>query len=320
MFQFHQSWAIKPAMLQPLAEAYTSSIGEACFLDVRSTPPVLSPSVAYELRDGVAIIRLHGVLLRHEPSWSRLFDVTSTAFTGERLRLALNDSSVRAIVLAVHSPGGTVDGTQELARQVYAARRSKPIVAYAEGLMASAAYWIGAAADQVYISSETTELGSIGVVATHVDISRAEDARGLKTTEIVAGQYKRVTSMYQPLSQIGRSTLQEQVNQVYSVFVNDLATFRRATPETVIRSMADGRIFLGRSAIAAGLADGKTTLDALTSHLRTSTASMGPRAQTLLQRFKNDASLRQQYGSISRYAAECDPAVLHGYDQQVPSH
>lgn len=320
MFQFHQLWAIKPALLQLLAEAYTSSMREATFLAVRSPLPTVASRAGYELNDGVAVIRLTGVLLRHEPSWSGLFDVTSTAHVSEVLRLALRDSSVRAIVLAVHSPGGAVDGAQELARQVYAARRSKPIVAYAEGLMASAAYWIGAAADQVYISSETTELGSIGVVATHVDISRAEDARGLKTTEIVAGQYKRVASMYQPLSQLGRSTLQEQVNQVYSVFVNDVATFRRATPETVIRSMADGRIFLGRSAIAAGLADGKTTLDALTSHLRTSTASMGPRAQTLLQQFKHDASLRQQYGSISRYAEECDPAVLHGYDQQVPSH
>ncbi|MBI5673483.1 MAG: S49 family peptidase [Nitrospirae bacterium] len=320
MLEFNHPWAIKPTMLQPLADAYASSMREAHFLAVRSTKPAIPSGVVYELRDGIAVIRLYGVLMRREPSWSGLFDVTSTALTSEMLRLALSDSSVRAIVLAVHSPGGAVDGTQELARQVYAARRGKPIVAYAEGLMASAAYWIGAAADQVYISSDTTELGSIGVVATHVDISRAEDARGIKTTEIVAGQYKRVASMHQPLSTLGRTTLQEQVNQVYSVFVEDVATFRRTTPETVIRSMADGRIFLGRSAIAAGLADGKTTLDALTSHLRTSTASMGPRAQKLLLQFKNDVSLQRQYGSINRYAEECDPSVLHGYDQQVPNH
>jgi capsid assembly protease len=266
------------------------------------------------------VIRLTGVVMRREPSWSGLFDVASTSHVSEVFHLALGDPSVRAIVLAVHSPGGAVDGTQELARQVYAALRSKPIVAYAEGLMASAAYWIGAAADQVFLSSDTTELGSIGVVATHVDISKAEDARGIKTTEIVAGQYKRVASMYRPLSPLGRTTLQEQVDHVYAVFVEDVATFRRTTPDTVLRTMADGRIFLGRHAIAAGLADGKTTLDALVTHLATSTASVGARAAALIARFKKDTSLQQQHGSVSRYAEVTDPGVFVGYDRQVPMY
>lgn len=317
MLEFNHPWAIKPMMLQHLANAYASSVREGRFLSVRSTEPTVPSSSGYDLRDGVAVIRLNGVLLRREPSWSGLFDVTSTAQVSKVLRLALSDSSVRAIVLVVHSPGGAVDGTQELARQVYAARRTKPIVAYAEGLMASAAYWIGAAADQVFISSDTTELGSIGVVATHVDISRAEDARGIKTTEIVAGQYKRVASMYQPLSTLGRATLQEQVDHVYAVFVEDIAAFRKTTPDTVLRTMADGRILIGRQAIAAGLADGKTTLNALVTHLRTSTASVGARAMALISRFKKDVSLQRQYGSISQYAASTDPHVFDGYDRHV---
>lgn len=317
MLEFNHPWAIKPAMLHYLTDAHASSVREGRFLAMRSTKPTVPSRVGYDLRDGVAVIYINGVLLRREPSWSGLFDMTSTSQVSEVLRLALSDSSVRAIVLVVHSPGGAVDGTQELARQVYAARCSKPIVAYAEGVMASAAYWIGAAADQVFLSSDTTELGSIGVVATHVDISKAEDTRGIKTTEIVAGQYKRVASMYQPLSPLGRTTLQEQVDHVYSVFVEDVATFRHTTPETVIRTMADGRIFIGRHAIAAGLADGKTTLDVLVTHLRTSTASVCARAMALLARFKNDVSLQRQYRSVSRYVEAADPHVFHGYDRHV---
>ena len=317
MIEFNAPWAIKPAMLQRLAVAYGAWVRQGLLLDARSPNSPTPSGVGYALHDGVAVIRLTGVLMRREPIWSGLFDVTSTAQVSDLLRSALSNASVRAIVLAIHSPGGSVDGTQELARQVALARRTKPIVTYAEGMMLSAAYWIGAAADQIFISSDTAELGSIGVVATHVDISKAEDARGIKTTEIVAGQYKRVASIYRPLSTHGRETIQEQVDQLYRIFVEDVAAFRGMTPSTVLRTMADGRIFLGRQAIAVGLADGKATLESLVAHLRTSTASVGERAMALLTRFKSDASLQQQYGSVSRYAEATDPAVFCGYDKKV---
>lgn len=308
-------WAIKTALLQHLGKVHAGSVGEQDVLTMHTDQPTQSGR-GYEMHDGVAVIRLNGVLLRHERR-SGLFDVTSTTRIGESLRRAVTDASIRAIVLAIHSPGGTVDGTQELARQIYTSRLKKPIVAYAEGLMASAAYWIGAAADQVFISSDTTELGSIGVVASHIDISKAEDARGITTTEIVAGRYKRVASMHRPLSDLGRSMLQDQVDHVYGIFIHDISVFRGVPPDTVVRQMADGRIFIGQRAIAAGLADGKTTLDALMTHLRTSTSSVGARAQALIATFKRDASLRQHYGSLDRYAEATDPCVFHGYDRQL---
>jgi ClpP class serine protease len=68
-------------------------------------------------------------------------------------------------------------------------------------MMASAAYWIGSAAEKVYISSDTTQVGSIGVVASHIDVSKAEEMQGYKTTEIVAGKYKRIASRYSPLTE-----------------------------------------------------------------------------------------------------------------------
>ncbi|MCK8218611.1 S49 family peptidase, partial [Erwinia amylovora] len=89
------------------------------------------------------------------------------------------------------------------ARAVAAARGVKPVATLADGTMASAAYWIGAYADEVYAVDSGTQLGSIGVVATHVDVSRAEQMAGRKTTEIYAGQYKRIASSYAPLTEPG---------------------------------------------------------------------------------------------------------------------
>jgi signal peptide peptidase SppA len=191
----------------------------------------------------------------------------SSQLIARDLGRALEDRSVHSIVLLIDSPGGTVDGTQDLARQVRAGLERKPIVTLADGTMASAAYWIGAAGAEVLISSDTTLVGSIGVVATHKDMSAAERAQGVKTTEIAAGKYKRIASQFEPLSEEGRATLQEQVDYLYSIFVDQVADLRGLPSEKVLKDMADGRVFIGQQAVAAGLVDGASTLPALIADL-----------------------------------------------------
>src|SRR3990167_6400724 len=115
------------------------------------------------------------------------------------------------------------------------------------------------------MKGETTQVGSIGVVATHIDISKAEEKAGIKTTEVVAGKYKRVASMYEPLSEEGFNSIQEKVDYIYSLFINDIAKFRGVSPEQVLADMAEGRVFIGANAIKAGLVDGVSTLDGLVS-------------------------------------------------------
>ena len=202
---------------------------------------------------------------------------TSTQLAARDLRQALDDPEVQSIVLAIDSPGGTVDGTQTLADMVRSAANEKPIVSWASGTMASAAYWIGSAGLQVYAADRTTQVGSIGVVATHVDVSAAEAQKGVRTTEITAGKYKRVASAYAPLSEEGRKTLQDQVDYTYSVFVDAVAQNRGASVEQVLERMADGRVFLGDQAVEAGLVDGIATLDeviaGMKKHRRSATAS-----------------------------------------------
>jgi signal peptide peptidase SppA len=226
---------------------------------------------------GTAVIPIEGVIGKKMNLFMDISGGTSTQLLSLAVNQALEDPAVHSILLYVDSPGGAVDGTQEAARMIYDARGQKPIVAYTDGLMASAAYWLGAAADRVYISGDTVEVGSIGVVASHTDYSEREKATGVKTTEIVAGKFKRVTSSHAPLSDIGRATIQEQVDHIYSVFVSDVATFRGTTPENVVKDMADGRIFLGRQAIDRGLVDGQRSLAQVLGELATSPHTGGRR-------------------------------------------
>jgi signal peptide peptidase SppA len=178
------------------------------------------------------------------------------------------DRTVEAIVLAIDSPGGTVDGTPELAQLIHAARGLKPILACTDGMMCSAAYWIGSAADQVFISSEVAMVGSIGVVAKHLDVSKAEEKQGIKTTEITAGKYKRAASQYGPLTEEGKAQIQEAIDHVYAVFVEDVAKQRGTDVARVLSAMADGRVFHGSQAINAGLVDGVSTLAATMTKAR----------------------------------------------------
>lgn len=253
-------WAIVPDKLIEIQSIYATHLrGDK--IDIKAVEaklgkPLQNERRDYENRNGVGIVRIDGVLARRANLFMQISGGTSTELALAQFRSALQDREAHAIVLVIDSPGGTVDGTQELAETIFASRGQKPIAAVALGTVASAAYWIGAAADQLYLASDTTMAGSIGVVATHVDVSQAERQAGITTTEIAAGKYKRIASQYAPLTQEGRASIQDMVDQIYTAFVHDVATFRGRAVETVLAEMADGRIFLGEKALQAGLADG----------------------------------------------------------------
>lgn len=258
-------WAILPDRLEQIHAIYDAKVrGESPDLEALEArlgrPLANERQQAYEVRDGAALIPLQGVLGRRMNLMSNMSGGTSTELFARDVQAAVNDPDVKSIVLLVDSPGGTVAGTQSAASAVMAARGSKPIAAFVEGTMASAAYWIGSAADVVVLDSSTAQVGSIGVVATHTDISRMEEASGIKTTEIVAGAYKRIASQHGPLSEAGRESIQSQVDYLYAQFVQDVAMQRGVSEEKTLADMADGRIFIGHQAVENGLADSVLTL------------------------------------------------------------
>lgn len=265
-------WAITPDMLAEVQSIYARHLrGEKIDLDSLSAStgiPFSNEPKGYTVENGVAVLPIDGVIAKRMNLFSKISGGVSTELVGRDFQAAIADRSVEAIVLAIDSPGGTVDGTPELAQLIHEARGPKPILACTDGMMCSAAYWIGSAADQVFISSEVAMVGSIGVVAKHLDVSKAEEKQGIKTTEITAGKYKRAASQYGPLTEEGKAQIQEAIDHVYAVFVEDVAKQRGCDVAQVLSSMADGRVFHGSQAINAGLVDGVSTLAATITKAR----------------------------------------------------
>jgi len=221
-------WAITPEALGNIQDIYISHLlGKN--RDLKAIQAELgvnfdnTQSKEYEIVNGVAIIEVAGILAPKMNMFTKISGGSSTEIIAKQVEAAAQDGSVDEIVLYIdRSPGGTVDGTVQLAEAVYRARDSKQVTAIAAGMMASAAVWIGAAANKVYLTDSTTLAGSIGVVSTHVDRSKEMSEAGQVVTEITAGKYKRIDSEYGPLSNEGREVLQSDVNYMYSLFVHDV--------------------------------------------------------------------------------------------------
>jgi len=184
--------------------------------------------------------------------------MTPDRFSG-LLQAAAKDQSVTRIVIDVDSPGGAVAGVPELAAEIRAARGAKPITAVANGLAASAAYWLATQADEVVITP-SGEVGSIGVFAAHIDMSRALDQAGITPTLISAGKYKTEGNPYQPLSDEARAAIQARVDDFYGMFVKDVAKGRGVSVDAVRFTFGEGRTVGARQAVDLGMADRVATL------------------------------------------------------------
>jgi capsid assembly protease len=169
-------------------------------------------------------------------------------------------------VLDWDTPGGNVLGIPALAQSIRRLAAAKPTVSVSTGTMASAGYWAGCAANAVYISGLTDNLGSLGVVATHRYDPRATQ---VQTTEIAVGRYKRMASESGPLTAEGEAYIRAQLDEVYRVLINSVADSRNASVDDVLEHMADGRLFIGQQALDAGLADGVATVDDLVEQMAT---------------------------------------------------
>lgn len=246
---YNRPWAIRGDRLQQMISVSRSNFDLLSGMKLKKDRP------AYEVTNGVAVIDISGVLVKGLSMFATIFNERSMPDIGRDFKSALLDPEVKSIVLAVDSPGGSVDGTHELVQEIREARGKKPIITVADGIMASAAYWIGSAADAVYITGPTVEVGSIGIVAVHRDVSEQDRMAGEKYTEITAGKYKRMVSTHKPLSDEGREYLQERVDGIYRIFVESVASLRGTSiPRTI--EMADGKIFMGQAAVDVGLVDG----------------------------------------------------------------
>jgi len=214
----------------------------------------------------VGIIPVHGPLQQRMTVELLKSGGTSTEEVGVALDALLADKSIEAIVLNVDSPGGSSWGTQELADKVYAVRGQKPIYTSVDSLMASAAAWIGTAADSVSITP-SGDAGSIGVYTWHVDESKALEDAGVKVTLVHAGKYKVEGNPFEPLSEEGAAHFQETVNDIYSAFVGGMKRNRNVTAAHVEKNFGQGRLLSARQSVDVGLADRVLSFEGLLKKL-----------------------------------------------------
>lgn len=169
------------------------------------------------------------------------------------LRRAQQDSSVKAVVLRVDSPGGAVTASDELHNALVKLKEVKPVVASFGGLAASGGYYISAPANRI-LANETSITGSIGVVTLIPNVQGLMEKLGIQTYVLTSGAHKDDTSGLRPLTEEGRAILQGVIDESYQRFVS-VVSRGRGLSETKVRELADGRIYTGRQAKEAGLVD-----------------------------------------------------------------
>lgn len=194
--------------------------------------------------DGVAIIDVSGVILREEDIMCEFFGGASTLRISRQLAEATADESVKSILLYVNSPGGQVNGTAELADQIFQARNKKPVIAYISGDGYSAAYWLASQANKIYMH-EAAGAGAIGVCYP-MEPGKASE---WLVSDVSPNKRPEITD------DTAKAQMQTMLDDLGQIFVNTVARGRGVEPDAVVSGFGGGDIFIASKAVERGLAD-----------------------------------------------------------------
>lgn len=293
-------WALMPERLHALVSVVMRwSTGIAA--DVDNMVRIQADRVIRETRrqattaqsaGGIAVLPLYGIVTQRG---NMVDDVsgpgtTSTQQFSSALRQLLADDTVSQILIDIDSPGGSVYGVAELADEIQTARAQKSVVAVANSLAASAAYWIGCSASEFYITPGG-EVGSIGVWQAHQDYSRALDEAGVKTTLISAGKYKVEGNPYSPLDEEAQSFMQSRVDDYYAAFTKAVARGRGVPISQVRDGMGQGRVLGADAALAQNMVDGVATFDEVIKKMRRAAKQPAPQGASRLKQARDSLAL-----------------------------
>ena len=248
---------------------------------------------------GIAVIPIYGVITQRG---NMVDDVSgpgmvSTQIVAQMLRQAVADEAVSQILLDIDSPGGSVYGVSELGDAILSARTQKPVVAIANSLAASAAYWIGSQAGEFYVTAGG-EVGSIGVWQAHQDYSKAMDEAGVKTTLISAGKFKVEGNPYAPLDEEAQGFMQSRVDDYYAAFTKAVAK-GRGVPITQVRDgMGQGRVLGADAALAQNMVDGIASFDLVLSKMHKDAASSAKSSPPAKPKTSRLAQARSELGIL----------------------
>jgi HK97 family phage major capsid protein len=257
-----QVWALEPQKMEAVLAVLQlhRQDGRASADDIRAAIGAGPDQRSTATPPGVAVIPITGMILPRATGIQESSGLMSLARISAMFDTAMRDQSISAIVLDIDSPGGMVAGVPEFAAKVFAARGVKPVIAVANTLAASAAYWIGAAAEE-FVASPSADVGSIGIITVHLDASVANEAEGLKYTVLTAGRYKGEGNPFEPLSDEAREYAQSRLDDAYGQFVGTVAKGRNVPVATVRDSFGQGRVIGAKKALAAGMIDRVASLE-----------------------------------------------------------
>lgn len=211
-----------------------------------ATPP-------YARVGNVAIIGIDGPIMKHPSS----FGGASTVKLREALRMAAADESVKSIMMRISSPGGSADGVGDLGDDMRAIREQKPILVYAEDVMASGGYWVGAQASRI-VASPYARIGSIGVYQRILDDSAAAEKAGVKL-HVVRSTPKKAAGL-PPVTEAHLKEVQKGVDATHEQFVQAIADGRRISLEAAAK-WGTGEVWTAKEALEKGLIDEIGSID-----------------------------------------------------------
>ncbi len=252
----------------------------------------------------VAVIPIHGTLVRRTVGLEAESGLTSYTGLAAQLDAALASPEVAAILLDIDSPGGESGGVFDLADRIRAASQIKPVWAVANDMAFSAAYALASAANKVFVS-RTGGVGSIGVIAMHVDQSGKDAQDGVRYTAVFAGDRKNDLNPHEPISDAAHAVLKAEVDRIYGLFVETVARNRGLEPSAVRDTEAG--LFFGQAAVAMGLADAVGTFDDALAQLLASLSS-NPTPAAVAAR----AGFPSNHPKESLMNDRTDPAALDG--------
>jgi capsid assembly protease len=208
----------------------------------------------FDPETGIAVISVAGSLAHRQGHIGSYSGVVGYDGIRAQFQAALEQPLVRGIILDMHTPGGEVHGAFQLADRVAAARGIKPVIAISDEMAYSAGYLIASAASEVWLSSTTAGVGSIGAVVVHMSYQQLLEAEGIKTTVFAFGKQKAEGNPFSDLTEEASARIQARIDYIGKEFVARVASWRGTTERAIVATEA--ATFVGRSAVDLKLADG----------------------------------------------------------------
>jgi capsid assembly protease len=226
------------------------------------------PPRLYSKQGNIGVISISGPLNNSDSWMNEWLGFTGYPEVRQALLHAVGDASVEHIVLDIKSGGGAVSGVSDTADLIQTINaKVKPVSTYSDGMIASAAYWLGVSASSVTIGN-VTEAGSIGVLVMHQEMSKMLEKNGITVNVIRSGQFKALGNSAEPLGALGRETLQAQVDHMAGLFNAHVADAKGTTADLVDKNMGQGRVFIGQQAVDVGLVDAVSNFDTFMSKVQ----------------------------------------------------